>query len=191
MPHAAIRPPPAAPLAAGATPRAAEPAPAQAAGAPCTSEATKASLTARARERVQAGGRSPIADVLLLNFERARDFTPPGRRTFRAPSTPLIASVFCASVSAMPSRDGAPATKEDSIKPCTICHHRLWLEGAPNQAIVSPSLPLLHHADLGYQVCGNGTRAVLSRGGPVWKHELDMERGKQLSLLRLQMTLYP
>ena len=71
--------------------------------------------------------------------------------------TPLIASVFGAGVRAMPSRDGAPATKEGPIKPRTIRHHRLWLEGALNQALVSLPLPLLHHADLGYQVCGNGT----------------------------------
>jgi len=85
-------------------------------------------------------------------------------RSVLAPSTPLIASVFGAGVSAMPSRDGAPATKEGPIKPRTIRHHRLWLEGAPNQAFVSPPLPLLHHADLGYQVCGNGTRVILSHG---------------------------
>ena len=78
--------------------------------------------------------------------------------------TPLIASVFGAGVRAMPSRDGAPATKEGPIKPRTIRHHRLWLEGALNQALVSLPLPLLHHADLGYQVCGNGTRAILSHG---------------------------
>jgi len=39
-------------------------APAPAAGAPCTSAADKAALTARARALVQAGGRSPLADVL-------------------------------------------------------------------------------------------------------------------------------
>ena len=76
-------------------------------------------------------------------------------RSVLAPSTPLIDSVFGAGVSAMPSRDGAPATKEGPIKPRTIRHHRLWLEGTPNQSLVSPPLPLLHRADLDYQVCGN------------------------------------
>jgi hypothetical protein len=75
----------------------------------------------------------------------------------------------------MPSRDGTLAKKEGPIKPLTFRHHRLWLEGAPNQALVSPPLQLLHHADLGYQVCGNGIRVVLSRGEPVWKDTLDME----------------
>ena len=64
MPPAAGCPPPAVPLASGATPLVAGPAPAPTAGAPRTSAAAKASLTERARERVQACGRSPPADVL-------------------------------------------------------------------------------------------------------------------------------
>ena len=79
-------------------------------------------------------------------------FTPLARPTVFTPSIPLtvcvIASVFCASVSALPSRDGSLAAKEDPIKSRTIRRHRPWLERAPNQALVSTPLPLLHHADL-------------------------------------------
>jgi hypothetical protein len=41
------------------------------------------------------------------------------------PIAPLTASVFCVGVSAMPSRDGEPATKEGPIEPRTFRHHRL------------------------------------------------------------------
>ncbi len=44
-------------------------------------------------------------------------------------------------------RNGALAAKEDPIKSRTIRRHRPWLERAPNQALVSTPLPLLHHAD--------------------------------------------
>ena len=43
-------------------------------------------------------------------------------------------------------------------------HHSPLLEVAPNQALAAPPLPLLHHANLGYQVCGNSTRAIFSHG---------------------------
>ena len=43
-------------------------------------------------------------------------------------------------------------------------HHSQLLEVAPNQALASPPLLLLHHDDLGYQVCGNCTRAIFLHG---------------------------
>jgi len=64
MPPADGCPTPPAPPAAEPAPAPAGPAPAPAAGAPPASVAAKASLTARARERVQACGCSPPADVL-------------------------------------------------------------------------------------------------------------------------------
>jgi hypothetical protein len=77
----------------------------------------------------------------------------------------------------MPSRNGASAKEESPIK-LSFRHHRQLLGVAPNQVLAPSPLQLLHHADLGYQVCGNGTRAVLSHGEPVWEDTLDMERWK-------------
>ncbi len=36
--------------------------------------------------------------------------------------------------------------------------------------------PLIHRADLCYQVCGNGTRTALSHGEPVWEDTRNMEQ---------------
>ena len=93
-------------------------------------------------------------------------------------------SVSFAGASAMPSRNGSPAKEESQIKR-SFRRHRPLLEVAPNQALAPSPLPLLHHADLGYQVCGNGTRAVLSHGEPVWEDTRDMEGEAKLPLLRL------
>ena len=70
---------------------------------------------------------------------------------------------------------------------------------APIRRLPPAPLPVNHPAPvvcleahaLRYHICGNGTRAALSHGGAVWDNAQNMERGKQLSLLRLQLTLYP
>ena len=77
----------------------------------------------------------------------------------------------------MPSRNESPAKEESPIKR-SFRRHWLLPEVAPKQALAPSPLQLLHHANLGYQVCGNGTRAVLSHGEPVWEDTLDMERWK-------------
>jgi len=64
----------------------------------------------------------------------------------------------------MPSRNGATATKESPMKLRSFRHHSQLLEVAPNQALASTPLLLLHHDDLGYQVCGNCTRAIFLHG---------------------------
>jgi hypothetical protein len=128
---------------------------------------------------------SPLTHALL-----ARVFIPLAQLTVLAPSTPLIASVFCAGVNAMPSRNGAPTTKESPIKLRTFRHHRQLLEGAPNQAVASPPLPLLHHADLGYQVCGNETGAGLSHGTTMWRTTAIMETGTKLDLFPAKIPFY-
>ena len=130
-----------------------------------TERARRTVDAARTRGERGFGGGGSCGRRRMTSRALGRQFHRRGTRRGRtAMGTPLIASVFDAGVRAMPSRDGAPATKEGPIKPRTIRHHQLWLEGALNQALVSLSLPLLHHADLGYQVCGNGTRAILSHG---------------------------
>jgi hypothetical protein len=149
MPPAAGCPTPATPPAAEPAPAPAGPAPAPAAGAPPASADAKASLTARARDRVQACGRSPSADVL----------TSAQLHTSCAPHRPrTVDATDRLGVLRRRQRDALaqwrPATKESPIKR-SFRHHRPLLEVAPNQALASPPLQLLHHADLGYQVCGN------------------------------------
>ena len=177
MPAAAACPTPATPPAAG-------PAPAPAAGAPPASPAARASRTALARARVQA---CPSIQYSVI--------CP--RCATAAPLSDVLACVAALHTSTVASeavgvlhlhQRNAPRNGAFEVAPVVrrLPRNDAVLEVAP----VLRLLPrchrqLLHHADLGYQLCGDGTRAVLSRNAAGVLTRQDMGKRADFGLLRL------
>ena len=122
---------------------------------PCPSLST-ASLS-RAREwlwfRLRTLGLSPLvrAPSHLLHAP------PSSHRRLQWPSA------SCACTSAMHSRNEAPASSARNQTAYPQKRRRAW-SSAQSDCSLRRHRPLLHRADLGYQVCGDGTRAILSHG---------------------------
>ena len=131
--------------------------------------ASKTSLTARAL-RVHRPG-----------LQRA---PPSSHRRLQWPSA------SCTCTSAMHERDrpgGYGGRHRHCLPPPGLLP--FTCEEAFEAFVVRPALskfrirrPLINRADLGYHVCGNGTRAVVPRRGLVWKQQQNMEDRKRLRL---------
>ena len=98
--------------------------------------------------------------------------------------------VSWADAGAIPSCNGSSA-KEESLIKHSFRHHWTLLEVAPNQAIAPSPLPLLHHADLGYQVWGDGTGAGLSHGTTMWRTTTIMETGTKTEFITTPSNFVP
>ena len=172
MPAAAACPTPAAPPAAG-------PAPAPAAGAkppagPSTpalasaSAASTASRTARTRARVAA---PPAFHVWVASHPRPAVLRSPHHRV------PAQASAQCAStIDLVGTADVTATTRNPPVCSRLLVKRRSDVR-SPTSALTKFRIrrPLINGADLGYHLCGNGTRAVLSHGDAVWDDTQYME----------------
>ena len=157
-----------------ATPPAADPTPAPAASAPTgpptparasASAAATASRTARARARVAA---PPAFRARVASHPRPAVLWPPHHRV------PARASTQCArTIDLVGTADvTATARHPPGLLPVT-CEEAFVVR--PGLSKFRIRRPLINRADLGYHLCGNRTRAVLSRNATCVLARRDME----------------